>query len=899
MRSSRARVALFCSVVVSSFLALGCGGSGSKPHPRLRPKIVKTNPDAAASSAPTVPRADMLPAQVIAKFDDESSVPYVARRGDEMLLVFNAKGRLQARLLASDGAPKTDNIDLGVSVSEVTTAAIAPVGDGWVVAWVEDLKGNATIRALSLDASAKARGPAANLAQSADDVGFIEILAGTNAALVVWEIPRDAYLDVIAVPLVPGQTPSAGVVLARRVLGWGIAPTDGGAAIATLVDTGSDAADQGRTGRVLYADVDFEGKVSPPVTVSNEATAHGDLLVSRAGSRTLLAWTDVREIDSCVYVAAVEKGGRVVTTPRRATPPLGEQALVSIVAGTGAKPRTLLAWEDLMRSPREGRLIHLGLLDENSVLQKERATLIFSASGPPDFTADGDGFAVTTLAPMGSTSRPLAADSPIWPAFVRLGPDLSVRSSEPLRAEAFGAPDGIPELTRSLSCHAKICTTLASVPGPPSTVAMLSLPLRSTNWTAPASRDPDDAPPIATAVTSIYDGEHLAKVASTELAGGMKLAAWVTYFVESNEASAGKPSKKVEPLASIGVRTIGPNGALGKTQIVSDRAVSIGGVALAHTPNKDEAAMVWVSRDKTDTQVQIAKIDADSAKITQKPLTTVKRKAAKGEVPSEASDVAIAYAPASDPQGGADDGWIVAWVDTRDGNAEVYVARVDRSLRKVVADRRITEAPGDSAEVQIVVRGKEIVLVWSDARQNPDEGNGDMYAVRLDAKNLREVGPPLRLFSSPGHSRSPTAALAGDNVVVAWIEDGAADGNNTDAGVRIATIDARGALGGAPVPLRGEEGSTISSVALTCASGKCRVATASAIRESMHIDAFELNPGAPPGPRKTLVALSGGANADVSPSFAGSTADALFFGDDSVGGNGRVRFMSIRWTAKK
>lgn len=841
----------------------------------------------------------MLPAHVIAKFDDETSVPYVARRGDEMLLVFNAKGRLHARLLGSDGNPKTDNIELGVSGGDVTTAAIAPVGDGWLVAWVEDLKGNATIRAVSLDASGRPRGSAANLAQSADDVGFIDIVAGTNSALVVWEIPRDAYLDVIAVPMTPGQTPAAGVVLARRVLGWGMAPTDGGAAIATLVDAASDAAEPGRTGRVLYADVDFEGKVSPPVTVSGEATAHGDLLVTRAGSRTLLAWTDIREIDSCVYVAAVEKGGRIVTPPHRATPPLGEQALVSIVGTTGPKSRTLVAWEDLVRSPREGRLIHLGLLDENAVLRNERTTLVFSASGPPDFAADGDGFAVMTLAPIGSTTRPLAADSPIWPAFVRLAPDLSVRSSEPLRAEAFGTPDGIPELTRSLSCHAGTCTTLASVPGPPSTVAMLNLPIRSTNWTAPAWRDPDDVPPIATSVTSIYDGEHLAKVASTELAGGTKLAAWVTYFVENNDAPAGKPSKKGEPLATLGVRTIAPNGALGKTQIVSDRAVSIGGVALAHTPSKDEAAMVWVSRDKTDTQVQIAKVTADTAKIAQKPLTTVKRKAVKGEPPSEASDVAIAYAPASDPQGGADDGWIVAWVDTRDGNAEVYVARVDRSLRKVVADRRITDAPGDSAEVQIVVSGKEVVLVWSDARQNPDEGNGDMYAVRLDAKTLREVGPPMRLFSSPGHSRSPSAGLAGDNVVVAWIEDGAAEGNNADAGVRIATIDPRGALGGAPVPLRGEEGSTISSVALTCASGKCRVATASAVRESMHIDTFELNPGAPPGPRKTLVALSGGANADVSPSFASSSADALFFGDDSVGGNGRVRFMSIRWTSKK
>jgi hypothetical protein len=652
---------------------------------------------------------------------------------------------------------------------------------------------------------------------------------------------------------------------------------------------------------VLYADVDLDGKVSPPVTISAEATAQGDLITTRAGARTLLAWTDVREIDSCVYVASVERGGRIVTPPRRATPPLGEQALVSVVGGAGPKPGALIAWEDLLRAPREGRLIHLGMLDADAMLQNQRATVVFSASGPPDITADGDGFALTTLAPIGTASRPASADAPIWPAFVRLGPDLSVRASEPLRAEPFAATDGIPELTRGLSCHNGTCTTLASIPGPPATVALVGLPMRSTSWQSPAARDPNDSPPFARAVTSIYDGEHLAKVSSTELAGSTTLAAWVTYFIESNDVAQAKPTKKTDPLAVVGVRTVSPTGALGKTQILSNRAVSIGGVALdsAGASKTNEAAIAWVSRDKGETQVQLAKLGPDGAKIAQKALTTVKRKAVKGEVPSEASDVAIAYAPPTDPEGGADDGWIVAWVDTRDGNAEVYTARVDRSLRKVVADRRITDAPGDSAEVQVVVRGKEVIVVWSDARQSAEEGNGDIYAVRLDVRTLREVGPPMRLFASPGHSRSPSVALAGDNVVVAWIEDAATDAASPDTGVRIAVIDGRGTLAGAPILIRGEERSTITSVALTCTQARCRGVTASAIRESMQIDAFEVSPGAPPGPRKTIVALSGGPNADVSPSFASSSANTLFFGDDSMAGTGRVRFMSIGWPLSK
>ncbi|MBK9266029.1 MAG: hypothetical protein IPM54_40375 [Polyangiaceae bacterium] len=901
MRSSPARVAFVLTLVASLSVGIGCGSATSKTTARGRTRPAIPRVETVVPKDTAAPPPAFLPSHVIARFDDEQSVPYVARRGDEMLLVFNAKGKLFSRLLGADGAPKAEQVDLGVTVGEVFTAAVAPVGEGWLATWVEGTKGNATVRAVSLDASGRLRSGPYLLAQSADDVSFIEIVEGTNSALVVWEVPRDAYFDVIAVPVKLGQTPPPSIVLSKRVMSWGMAPTDGGAAIATLVDAATEASEQGRTGRVLYADVGFDGKVSPPVTVSAEATAHGDLIVTRVGARTLLAWTDVREIDASVYVAAVEKGGRIATPPRRATPPVGEQALVSVVGGAGAKPKALLAWEDLLRSPREGRLIHLGILDADAMLQSERATLVFSASGPPDITPDGDGFAVTTLAPIGSASLPAAAEPPIWPAFVRFGPDLSVRASEPLRAEPFAATDGIPELTRSLSCHGGTCTTLASIPGPPATVAMLGLPVRSTSWQSPASRDPSESPPFARTVTSIYDGEHLAKVSSTELSGGTTLAAWVTYFIESNDVAQGKPSKKAEPLAVVGVRSVSPTGELGKTQILSDRAVSIGGVALdaARTSKTNEAAIAWVSRDKGETQVQLAKLGPDGAKIAQKALTTVKRKAKKGDVPSEASDVAIAYAPPTDPQGGADDGWIVAWVDTRDGNAEVYAARVDRSLRKVVADRRLTDAPGDAAEVQIVMRGKEVVVVWSDARQSTEEGNGDIYAVRLDARTLRELGPPMRLFASPGHSRSPSVALAGNDVVVAWIEDATTDAATADAGVRIAVIDSRGALAGAPVLMRAEDRGTISSIALTCTATQCRGAAASAIRDSMQIDAFELSPGAPPGPRKTLVALSGGANADVSPAFANASASTLLFGDESVGGNGRVRFMSIGWSAPK
>jgi len=732
-------------------------------------------------------------------------------------------------------------------------------------------------------------------------VSWVEVLPNDKTSLVVWEIAREDHVDVLASSVTPGKTPSPSLVLAHDALGWDAAATPKGAAIVTIVPQNGapERADEGKLGRVLYAEVDDAGKVSPPVPVSAGATAQHDVVIARAAGRSLVAWTDIRDIDSSVYVAAIEEGGQIVSPEKRATSPVGEQALVSLVsAGTSSK-KALLAWEDLLRVPRDGRLIHLATIDADASLGKERATLVFSSNGPPDITSDGDGFAAMTLAPASLDTSPNTKDTPIWPIFVRFGPDLAVRAAEPVRAEAFASneiDENVPYWTRGLSCLNGACTTLASSSGSPATLAMVSLPVRASTWRAPAWRDPDDTPPRALSLSALYDGDHLARVASTDVPGGGSLAAWITYFIESNEPAKG--AKKDETFATVAVRSVSAQGAAGKTQILSRRGLPIGGVAVASAlGGKNESALVWVSRDKTEAQVQIAKLGPEGDKLATKALTTVSRKPSKNGVPSEVSDVAVAYKPPNEPGKTTDDGFVVAWVDTRDGNAEVYAASVDRTLRKVVSDRRITEAPGDSAEVQIAVRGRDTFLVWSDARQAPDEGNGDIYVVRLDTRTLQKAGPEIRLFSSAAHSRSPTLSVAGDRLVVAWIEEPSPDakGDDTDSGVRIAMLDERGNLLGSPRLVRGEEQNAVTSITLACTASKCRGVLTSAVRESMILDAFEFAPGAPPGPLKSLAALTGGVNADVSPSFSSSTATSLFFGDDTSGGSGRVRLMTLAW----
>jgi hypothetical protein len=875
------------------------------------------------TKAPVSDAPPLLPAHTVASLQGEEALAIFARRGQEGLLLTSSRGRLQTRLVGPDGAPKSaDAIDVAPIPEGTQLAALRAAGDGYLVAWVESVEKNSALKLLPLDAAGKARGTPTLVVQSADEVSWIDVLPTSKGALLLWEVPRDERSDVVVVPVVAGKPSGTPAVAVRDALNWQAVGTEQGAAVAAVMAPrptadAKDAASRGsKTGSVSLFEVSAAGAVSAPVTVSAEPTAHADISVVEVEGSYVIAWTDTREIDASVMIAAVAPGGKVTSAPHRATPPFGEQALVSLVAsayGPSADrgKRALIAWEDLLGVPHEGRLIHLATVGPDGAVGKERASLIFSSSGPPDIVADGAGFAAITLAPASLAKSDAPKDAPIWPTYVRFGPDLSVLASEPVRADAFGATGGVPYFVRGLSCQAGTCTTLAGSAGTPANLSLVSLPIRESAWRMPARRDAEEQPPRARSVTALYEGEHLTEVTAQSTASGGSLVAWVTYVLEGPAGERAKP-KDDDPGATLGLRPISAQGAPGKTQILSRRALSIGGVALSAAPppaagKPAETAVAWVARERGEAQVFLTKVGDDGEKLAQKKLTVVPRKK-QGGVTSDCSDVAIAFAPADAAQSKpgqaagaaapapATDGWVTAWVDTRDGNAEVYVAKVDRTLKKVVPDRRITSAPGDSAEVQLLVRGKEVLLVWSDARKDPDGGNADIYLARLDARTLQKIGEETLLFGSAGHSRSPVLLSSEAGLSVAWIEEATGDGKQPgEPGVRFARIDEKGTVIGAPILARGEDGAAVTSNALSCGPASCRGVLTSAVGETLLLGSYSLSQAGALTPMKTLASLSGGAAADVSLSFAGASGSPLFFADNAIGGTGRVRMMTIDW----
>lgn len=936
---------------------------GAPPPPQVptKPPAASAKPAAPPPAAPAQNPA-YLPAQIVAGLDDENAAVYYAQRGDAGLVFYNAKQRWLTRALGADGAPKgKEALDVG-ECPEGAKAVLKAVGDGYLAVWIEPVARNHAIKALSLDASGKPRGEVTLVTQVTEELQTVDLLPAGKGALVLWEIQRDDHSDLLVLPLEGAKPSGAPILAARDVMGWEPASTDKGAAIATVVAAGQQTAtpsSAGNTGKgskkkpavdpdaealeprgsklglVQLIELDDRGHPGNPIPVSNEPTAQVDVELAVSEGKYLLAWTDERHIDPCVYTAVVEPGGKVSQPPQRATVPFGEQALVALIDGPflpGGPPRkhALLAWEDLLRTPPEGRLIHLATLGADGKLGKERASVLFSASGRPEFVPDGEGFAAMTLAPAPEVvgeaepaadpdapvdspaaikaAKPRKKEIPVLPFYARFGADLAVLDSEPILAAPFPSPDfatdGSPYLTRNLSCIGGNCFALASglvtdkAAGAP--LATVSLPIRKSRWKPAAQRDPDETPPRPESVAALFDGDHLSEVAGAELPGGGSLSAWVTYYLDGASNRPKKKGKKDEegPFATLALRPIAKDGSPGKTVTISRKALSVGGVALAaievekNGEKKPETTVAWVARDKGEPQVYVTKVDAAGNKLAQKGLTVINRKKAKGGVTSEVSDVAIAA--------DGNDGWVVAWVDTRDGNSEIYVAKVDRSLTKIVPDRRISEAAGDSVEVQLVVRGKEVFVVWADARQNPGEGNCDVYLARLEASSLKKFGMETRLFASSLHSRTPQITAAGSGFLVSWIED--AFGEKADSsvataerGLRVAQLDARGTMIGVPLLVRGEKQSPVTSSAIACRAKGCRGVLTSAVGESLLMGAFEIVPGSAAGPLKTIATLTGPVTEDVSPAFAGPSAGSLFFADNAVGGSGRLRWMQIAW----
>jgi hypothetical protein len=332
------------------------------------------------------------------------------------------------------------------------------------------------------------------------------------------------------------------------------------------------------------------------------------------------------------------------------------------------------------------------------------------------------------------------------------------------------------------------------------------------------------------------------------------------------------------------LRRIDDNGQLaGRPSAITSHALPSGGIALASAGRaQDGVALAWIAREGASSRVRLARLDPRGRRTAETDLPANR---------GSASDVALAW---------AGDGWMVSWVDGRNGDGAVYATKVDRELSRVGRAERVTGAPSDAGDIALAINGELAWLAWSDSRESRGEGLGDIYAATLRVRDARPVGPEEKVLATAGHSRSPKLAAVPGGMLLAWIED-APTGLEGPGAAMVARLDGRAQLVGEPARLPLAAGGRPTTIALEPSglpSASVRAILSRTQGDGVTLDALLLSPaGAAVGGPWPLLELDAPGSFDVALSLA---EGSLYF-DDLIASadRHRLRRAAIAWAESR
>jgi hypothetical protein len=868
---------LVARLVVSLVLAGCCACSGGSTQP-ANPVGLRRLPDAGAASEDDRAIATLSGASLV-KVPADTFGPYVGDRPGAAVAVWAALESAQKRAwfssaLSESGKPVGKPLRLGDAPRELGLVAVRPESDaGFIVLSTRKTEGEA-LDAVLLGPRGELRSPPATLTEQPGAIQWIEAIGTSQGTLVLWAARRDKQADLHALAVDrSGRKLGSGELVLSGARAWQAARTKDGAAVAAVIPQKPGAP----LGTIQLTFVAADGKLAAkPVAVSTEPTAESDLDLAKVDDQLVLAWSDRREPEARIYSAAVNAAGAVTRKPAPAIEAFGEQALIRLVPPF-ASGNAYLAWESLLDRSLSGRHLQLATVKSDGSIGAERAVLTMLAEDGsiPELRAHSSGLAALTLAAACPRDQK-CQDPERLPTFVGFDQALNVTASEPLRLNALGGRAAT--LAWGLTCAGPGCFLLAALPTAPAPVFTVELSARSNHWQPAARAVRPGPPPRARFVDAVAAGDPLSRVAAARV-GDVALVSWLTYFDPTTpweRLKKAAPDGRFEPLqALLQIRAARSSNDAPSTppQTLSLRARSLGGVAIAAgEPARNEALVVWSAIDAGQPQVFCTLVDAAGKRLQQRMLTR-----RKGEV----SDVAVTF---------VGDGFVVGWVDERDGDPEVYAAKVNRMLMRVGPEQRVTKVKGAAADLTLLARGDHVIAAWADARNAEPEGWADIYTARLKSADASPLGGEQRVASTRLHSHSPALGALGTSTVLAWIDstpESTLAGDDT--GVRIVRLDAEAKAAGNPALLTPSSG-VATAVSLDCSAERCRGVLSVDAAGSSELAGFEWKSDAAPRPRR-LLTLTGPAAQLVSPVLLGSEA---FFAD-LVDHKARVRRMGIVW----
>ncbi len=869
---------------------MACAGAQSQPESTVPDG--KSGTSAAGSSA-LAAGAAALPSAKLAEVPAGTFGPYLGSRPRGKLVVWAAPeakaGRAWFSLpLDAKGSPMGKPLRVAEAADEIGLVTVRPAGgeskrgaatgepgldaSGFIV--VSTRSGTPTeLQAMLLGPRGELQGGPTLLGEADSDVLWIDALPTATGTLVLWAVRRNDRADLFGVDLgVAGEKQGAVQTVLRDARAWQVAPTDGGAAVAAVL-AGSERGEGGTVG-VAFVD-GTAAPVGEPVILSDRSTASLDIDLTRLGNHLVVAWSDRREIEAKVYLARMGARGQIEQTPKPVTGSLGDEALVQLVPPFNGGSPAYLVWENLGERAEGSRAIRIARIAVDGTVAEPRARLtLVSDDGVPELSATPNGLAALTLAP--ACLREQACDAaPTVPTFVAFDQSLEAVASEPMRLDVL---DGsAATLSWSLRCEQTGCVSLAALEKSPAPVYAVRLQAQSQAWTSAGDRLRPSPPPRAVSLRAVAEVDPVHDVSVVRTRDSV-LAGWITYFDPTTPYQRRKTPAadgRLDPLrALLQVQpSVAPEQMLGRTETISLRARSLAGVSLVSgRPDEDEALLVWSAIDKQQPQVFLTLLDARGKRKAQRMLTRN-----KGEV----SDVAAAN---------VGDGWLVAWIDDRSGDPEVYLTRVNRQLRRDSRVQQLTEAKGTATGISMQALGEHTQVVWTDARDPAHPGWADIYGVRVSNRDAEPVAPAQPMAASPAHSHSPSLSLLGDGLALAWLESAGETKDQAAAGVRIAQLDAEGRFVAPPDSVRAQGGRP-TSLTLDCVQSGCRAVISVETDHGSELQAFVWKPRNQPEVRK-LMTLTGPPGQAIAPALVG---DELYFADRNRSGQGRVQRVLLQW----
>lgn len=855
---------------VSLFFGAACGSGVKEPTGPERPI-----PQQSTSKGRVPERPPALRATELGRVPNVTYGPYLGHGPQGGLVVWAAlterRRTFSAVALSTKGRPEGPVRTVAEAPETLGLVAVRAVARGYLIVHTRPSPEGSALSVLCVDPLGHALGTATpgSLPGSALWIDAVPVGRGALVFFGTRPDPKKHLAEIGVLPLDAECRATELSILAQNVLAWQAVASSPGAILALVRPSG------GVSGGVEAILVDPLGKPKTTTSVSRDAAADLDLDAARVGDNVVLAWTDRRALEPRLIGAAVDPLGKLVAPPEALTVPEGEQTLLKVVPPAHGNSVAFLAWENLTDRPLRGRLVQLSRLDQNAKLTGPRARLRYEGdeSGVPELCATSRGLALLTIA---SACRrdSRCEDAQIGPTFVELDRELQPLATEPLRLEPLHGASA--ELGFGLGCTAQGCFSVAALTRTPAPIFAVELEARSASFVPPVISVDRTTTPRVLAHEALSSGPSFAAFAHQSVSGKEYLATLSNFDPSTPWKRLDKPAPdgRFDPLrARLTLERLGSGPRVAEkvpASLISLRAHSFGGVAIAPgKPDRGEFLVAWAGVDQRVPQGFLTLVDRSGGRVLQRMFTLKK---------GDFGDIAAAW---------VGDGWVVAWVDGRVGDLEVFTAKFDGRLNRVGLEQRITQARGTAADPSLAFDGKTLRLVWSDARGADVPGHADIFSVELGVGDAKPIGNEARLGQTRAHSFSPSVQPAAGGFVVAWAERGDKEGEPGTIVLSRVGVD------GVPSPtIRvASERADPRSVGLACAGEICRLAAIVERESSAALAVTSWSGAGTPGALREVLNLVDTTGAAVPPVIQG---DAVLFVDASAS-QARVRRARLVW----